>query len=209
MSTWLRAERAPDGTVAELAGVPPETACFLDGAPAGPCWGRCYPATGADLAAAREWTLTAQAAAALVHDRVAAVVGEGALAALVRLALPAGADPDAPAGAAVETTGRPAGVAAALRLVPAGGTVVLAARPLCPVTALKTYHDMHRPGVRLVPVRWAAGGGGPAADRLVGWALAHLAAGRPGGSAPPAPWHRLVTSAPQRDAAEQSGVGDR
>jgi threonine dehydrogenase-like Zn-dependent dehydrogenase len=50
----------------------------------------------------------------------------------------------------VETTGTQAGIAEALRQVATGGTVVLAVRPLDPVTMVRTYADIHRRGIRLV-----------------------------------------------------------
>jgi hypothetical protein len=153
VSVWLRVERDSDGGFVVPVGVGPDVVCFIEGTSETVSWARSYPVHGADLVAAREWAVTAQAVAAAVHSEAAAIVGEGALAALVRMALlPNSIDPDTPPSVVVETTGTAAGITAALRLVHIGGRVVLAVRPLSTTTPLRTYHDVHRPGVRLGPV---------------------------------------------------------
>jgi hypothetical protein len=205
VSAWLRVERGPDGGFVAPAGVGPDAACFVEGTAESVSWGRCYPVHDADLAAAREWAVTAQAVAAAVPCEVAAIVGEGALAALVRLALPPNSiDPNTPPGVVVETTGTATGITAALRLVRPGGSIVLAVRPLSTTTPLRTYHDVHRPGVRLVPVPWASDGARSAPGNLLAWALAHLTSVEPGQPAPPGPWYRLAIGAHARNLVENA-----
>lgn len=193
MSAWLRVRRGPYGDFMAPADVGPDGVCFVENTSEIVSWGRCYPARDADVTAAREWVVTAQAVSTAIH-REAVVVGEGALAALVRLALsPNSTDPGGtPFDVAVETTGTPAGITAALQSVRPGGSVVLAARPLCTATPLRTYRDVHRPGVRLVPIAWACDDIRSARDDLLAWALENLIAIEFGRPAPPGSWYRLV-----------------
>lgn len=187
------------------AGVGPDVVCFVEGTSETVSWGRRYPVRDADLAAAREWAVTAQAVAATIHSEAVATVGGGTLAALVRLALlPNSTDLDIPPSVVVDTTGTAAGITAALRLVRTGGSVVLAVRPLWTTTPLRTYHDIHRPGVRLIPVPWACDDAQSAPGNLLAWALAHLISVEPGRPAPPGPWHRLVIGGHARDPVENT-----
>ncbi|MFD3662987.1 hypothetical protein ACFWVF_20705 [Streptomyces sp. NPDC058659] len=196
----------------------PDTVYFVEGTAETETWGHGYPAQGADEAAARAWAATAQATAeaaarataqavsqaadqaAAQSGAAVAVVGEGALAVLVRMAmataLPAGGvRPDAPPDVVVETTGTAAGITRALRAVRAGGQVLLAARPLAPTTPVDTYRDVHVRDVHLASVPWAGEDARPAPEHLVSWALAHLGSARPDRPdrpAPPGHWHRLT-----------------
>ena len=207
MSGWLRIEREPGGGFLAPSEVGPGTVCFVEGASGTVSWARRYPVHDADAAAAGEWAATAQAVAAAVHREPVAVVGEGALAALIRLALTAGDHADALPRVVVETTGSAAGLTTALRLVRQGGRVMLAARPLWTVTPLRTYHDVHRPGISLVPVPWACDNARPAPGELPAWALAHLAPAQPGRPVRPAPWHRLVVGGYARDFVDNAEGG--
>lgn len=193
MSAWLRVKRESDGGLVPPAGVGPDMVCFIEGTSHNVSWGRCYPVENADLTAAHEWALTAQAVAAAIDGNTATVVGEGALAALIRLASSLNSThPNTPPGVVVEATGTAAGITAALRSVRTKGSVVLAVRPLSTTTLLRTYHDVHQPGVRLIPVPWARNDARSAPNNLVAWALEHLASIEPGQPMPTAPWHRLA-----------------
>jgi hypothetical protein len=166
--------------------------CFIEGTSGTASWARRYPADGADAAATGEWAATAATAAAAARGEPAAVIGEGVLAALIRLALPADGRLDAAPRVVIETTGTAAGLAEALRRVERRGRVMLATRPLHAATALRTYHDLHRPGVSLLSVPWACCGARPAPGHLRAWALARLAAAESGRPARFALWHRLT-----------------
>jgi len=194
VSGWLRIEREPGGGFLAHGAVGADTVCFVEGTSGTVTWARRYPVHAADAVAAGEWAATAGAVAATAKHESATVVGEGALAALIRLVLPSG-HADAPAGVVVETTGSAACLAAALRLVRHGGRVVLAARPLWATTPLRSYHDVHRPGISLVTVPWACDNARPP-DELLTWALAHLAPAELRRPVRPAPWYRLVLSGP-------------
>ncbi|GAA3216424.1 hypothetical protein ACFO1B_15275 [Dactylosporangium siamense] len=146
MGRWLPINGEP-------AGWEPDEICFVDDPTAATGWGRAYPAGFPVAGVTGEWAATAWAALDAVGGAAAAVVGAGALAGLLRLAVAFPADPR-PA-AVIETTGTTEGVELALRTVAPCGTVVLAARPLWPTAALRTYHDVHRSGVRILPVPWA------------------------------------------------------
>ncbi|MFF7636344.1 hypothetical protein ACFZB9_24830 [Kitasatospora sp. NPDC008050] len=106
------------------------------------------------------------------------VPADGTLARLVRLALP-GAEPaghEAPT-VVVETTGTGAGILDALAAARPGGCVLLAVRPLHRTTSLPSYHAIHRPELRVLPVPWAD----PttkAPEQLIARALAQLAPAR-------------------------------
>ncbi|MFE1548233.1 hypothetical protein [Streptomyces sp. NPDC058718] len=203
MSGWRRILLHPDGAYALPEEAGPDTVYFVEGTTGTETWGYGYPVQGADEAAARSWAATAQVAVQAVAESGAAVdvVGEGALAALVRLALPLGAGhrdalpggvhPDAPPDVVVETTGTDTGLTRALRAVRTGGQVILAARPQGPTTAVDTYRDVHLRDVRLTAVPWAGAEPRPAPEHFVSWALAHLGSAQPGRPAPPGHWHRL------------------
>jgi hypothetical protein len=198
MSTWRTITLRADGGYpppAEREGAGMDTVYFVEATSGTRTWARGYPLSTDDpaQAAARDWVATAQAAVRAV-EATAAAVGDGALAALVRLALPAGGTlRGSPPDTVVETTGTAAGVSQALRTVRSGGHVVLAARPLEATTPLATYRDVHYRQVRLTAVSWGGDVGQPApAEHLVSWTLAHLGAVEPGQPAPPGPWHRLT-----------------
>ncbi|MFB6889482.1 hypothetical protein ACFCX4_09240 [Kitasatospora sp. NPDC056327] len=207
---WTAVGRGPDGGFTAPAGLRPDELCFAEGTTAATTWGRVHPASGtvpgpgpgpgiADLTAARAWAATARDVAtraftAAGPDGTVAVVGEGALAVLVRLAVP----PDrlaaeGPPAAVAETSGTPAGITAAVRAVRPGGTVLLAVRPLDPVTPLCGHHDLHRPAVRIVPVRWAGDSARPAPpEELVTRALALLVPAPPDRTGTAGQWLRLT-----------------
>ncbi|MFI6908721.1 hypothetical protein ACIBKY_46185 [Nonomuraea sp. NPDC050394] len=163
-------------------------------------WARGYEGADADRVAAVDWVGTALAAAAMA-GRDAAVVGDGALASLVRLAA---ASTRGGGEAVVETTGTGDGIASALAMAPDLGRVLLAARPAEPAVTLDTYHDLHRRGVRLTPVPWAGSPGVALPDGLVAWALDHLAQGSPAGTAPFAPWYRLSAAEPAPGSRDET-----
>lgn len=126
---------------------------------------------GAGERAARAWAATAHDIATVVGGAAAQVVGDGALARLVRLALPGPAPGSGPRlEVAVETTGTTAGIREALASVVPGGRVLLAARPLSSTTSFPTYHAVHLPGVHVLPVSWE-GRGGDVPDHLMAHAL--------------------------------------
>lgn len=166
MSNWRRVMRTPDDhpTAANLV-------WFADDPAATETWAYGYPAPGTGDRAARDWAATAHAAATAVREEDVQVVGEGVLARLVRLALnDAVTGPDSRPDAVVETTGTTAGVSSALAAVRPGGRVLLAARPLSPTTPLPTYHGIHLPGIRMLPIPWHDGVGN-APEHLVACAL--------------------------------------
>ncbi|MFD9949582.1 hypothetical protein ACFWYW_50945 [Nonomuraea sp. NPDC059023] len=161
------------------------TVWYVEGTRGPATWARGYECANTDRIAAREWAGTACAAAAMAGLETV-VLGDGALASLVRLAVastPGGGE------TVVETTGTEEGIAAALATAPDLGRVLLAARPLESAVTLDTYRDLHRRGVRLTPVPWAGEVAPP--ERLVTWALEHLAQRNRAGNAPFAPWYRL------------------
>lgn len=207
-----RVVRSPDGGYPPPDGIGPDTVWFAEGTAADETWAVGFPAPDAEVRAARAWVATARVTAAAVRaaaaDRSAVLVpGDGALAGLVRLTLPDAvpAGPEAPA-VVVETTGTEAGILHALAAVRPGGCVLLAARPVHPTVRLPTYHAVHRPGVRVLPTRWAdATVDTP--DPLVSWALAHLTPDRPGQSIAPGAWYRLVARAPASASADRRVPG--
>lgn len=112
---------------------------------------------------ARAVSASARAALAAVADvppAEVAVVGDGALALLLRHLLATTHDGDGPA-AVLETTGVAASIAAAVRDVAALGRVVLAAEPVEATVDVRTYADVHARGLTVVGVPGDAG----AADR--------------------------------------------
>ncbi|MDI3423356.1 hypothetical protein [Streptomyces luteolus] len=156
MSTWRRVT-SPRGESA-VAG---NLVWFADDPEAAETWAYGYPAEGAAARAARAWAATAHAAASALGGATAEVVGDGALARLVRLATSGPAQDTGPGpDVVVETTGTAAGIREALASVPPGGRVLLAARPLDTTTALATYDAVHLPGIHVVPVSWDDGGEG-------------------------------------------------
>ncbi|WP_369363954.1 hypothetical protein AB5L52_12240 [Streptomyces sp. CG4] len=158
-SAWFADSPAAD--LASFADDPAaDLAWFADDPAAAETWAYGYPAPGADERAARAWAATAHAAAKSVGEAAVQVVGQGALARLIRLALPGpapGSDPQPEV--VVETTGSAAGIRGALDAVAPGGRVLLAARPLSSTTPLPTYHAVHRPGIRVLPIPWCDGVG--------------------------------------------------
>ncbi|WP_275460819.1 hypothetical protein [Streptomyces noursei] len=155
---------------------------FADDPAADETWAYGYPPPGADERAARAWAATAHAAAEAAGRADVRVVGGGMLARLIRLALPpwdAGGEPDPQPSAVVETTGTTAGVGSALTTVRPGGLVLLAARPLHTTTPIPTYHNIHLPGIRVLPLHWRDGDDG-APERLV---ACFFRAARPDGAA--------------------------
>lgn len=150
MSTWRRVTRPSDGspTAADLV-------WFADDPEAAETWAYGYPPAGAGERAARAWAATAHDAATVVGRAAVQVVGDGALARLVRLALPGPASGSGPRPeVVVETTGTTAGIREALASVAPGGRVLLAARPLSTTTPLPTYYAVHLPGVHVLPISW-------------------------------------------------------
>ncbi|MFG2226545.1 hypothetical protein [Streptomyces sp. NPDC048644] len=168
MSNWRRVLRTSDGHPKDT-NPPTGLAWFADAPTAAETWAYGYPMPGADERAARDWAATAQAVAETVGEAAGTlVVGEGALARLVRLALPdATPGADAQPGVVVETTGTAVGVSGALAAVRPRGRVLLAARPLSTTMPLRTYHAIHRPGIRVLSVPWCDGGTGTAPGHLV------------------------------------------
>lgn len=209
MSTWWRVRWRPDRRAPAPPDAAAETVWFLDGTPEEYGWARGYPSPGADLAAARAWARTARAAAAHAGGEPVTVVGEGALAELVRRVTTA--EPDGASRVAVDTTGTTTGISAALRMLRPGGVVYLAARPLWPSPAIRTYHDVHRRGLTLRPVPWAGGqdrpdgAAGTTPDALMEWALAHLETAEPGQPAPPARWYRMIVGSAANAPGEPRG----
>ncbi|MER5985795.1 hypothetical protein [Streptomyces sp. NPDC001787] len=150
MSTWRRVTRPSEGLPAAA-----EAVWFADDPEAAETWAYGYPPTGAGERAAHAWAATAHAAATAAGGAAVQVTGDGALARLVRLALPGpapgtGHRPEV----VVETTGTTAGIREALASVVPKGRVLLAARPLSTTTPLPTYHAVHLPGVRVLPIPW-------------------------------------------------------
>ncbi|MFD5084188.1 hypothetical protein ACFWOG_16310 [Kitasatospora sp. NPDC058406] len=195
-----RVLRSPDGDYPPPDGVGPDTVWFAEGTAADETWAVGYPGPDAETRAARAWAATARAvadAARAAGGRSTVLVpGDGALAGLVRLALPDAvpAGPEVPA-VVVETTGTGAGILQALAAVRPGGCVLLAARPLHLTANLPTYRAIHRPGVRVLPTRWADATA-DTTDPLVSWALAHLTPDRPGQAVTPGAWYRLAARPP-------------
>ncbi|OKH98991.1 hypothetical protein A6A06_25660 [Streptomyces sp. CB02923] len=195
MNAWWRITIGPDGAPALPAEAEPDEVYFVEGTTEAATWGRGYSAPCADETAAHAWAATAHAAAQAAYEAgaTAAVVGEGALAALIRRALPLrSALPDAPPDVVLETTGTGAGITRALRTVRTGGHVILAVRPLEPTTPVATCHDVHRREIRVTSVPWRGGHPRTAPAHLVSWALAHLVSAPPGQPTPPGLWHRLA-----------------
>ncbi|ANW17158.1 hypothetical protein I3J09_02440 [Streptomyces clavuligerus] len=183
MTVWRRvagpvataAEPGDDPRPARSADDPaagePRLAWFADDPAAGESWAYGCPSPEA---AARAWAATADAAARVAGGACARVVGDGLLARLVRLALPPGAS----RSTVIETTGTNGGIGDALASVRPGGLVLLAARPLHPTTPLPTYHVIHLPGVRLLPLAWRDGTGEALPEPLLSYALRGLPAHR-------------------------------
>ncbi|MEU9114351.1 hypothetical protein AB0D04_21825 [Streptomyces sp. NPDC048483] len=134
---------------------------FADDPSADETWAYGYPAPDADERAARAWAATAHAAVEAAGQADVQVVGEGVLARLVRLALPdhAGTGSTPQPGVVIETTGTTAGIRSALAALSPSGRVLLAARPLSTMTPLPTYHGIHLPGSRVLPIPWCDGFG--------------------------------------------------
>ncbi|MEV0262352.1 hypothetical protein AB0I49_13530 [Streptomyces sp. NPDC050617] len=158
MNNWQHISRTPDEP-------PPagDLVWFADDPAADETWAYGYPAPDAAERAARAWAATADAAAKAAGRADVSVVGEGTLARLVRCALPPSDTGDAPAPrprAVIETTGTTAGIRRALETVRPAGLILLAARPLHTTTPLPTYHGIHRPGTRILPVPWTDDGAG-------------------------------------------------
>ncbi|KPC64675.1 hypothetical protein [Streptomyces chattanoogensis] len=154
MSTWQRIRGTSDGRP-----TPGDLVWFADDPAADETWGHGYPIPGAEERAAHAWAATARTAAEAAGQQDVQVVGAGALARLVRLALPDDTDTGSlpQPGAVIETTGTTAGIKSALATVRPGGLVLLAARPLQTSTPLPTYHGIHLPGIRVLPVPWCDG----------------------------------------------------
>lgn len=202
MTRWMPARRSGADGRTLSAQVPSESVLFVDAAGAGAtCWGRLFPAgeDAARQAAAEWWGTAARAAGQASHHaaRGVRVLGGGALARLVTRALPAdtvrgeGEDADV----VVDTTGDPAVIGAALVAAPRLGAVLLAAPPVEPEIAVRTYTDIHVRGLTVAGIPWAAGTapGGADADGLA-WALENLTTSKPGRPVDPAPWYGLVPS---------------
>lgn len=195
MSAWLRVEHRPDGVPRVPERTVAEEAWFVERPVDSLSWGRRLPSSATDVDAAREWAAAAQSVASLCANEVTRVVGRGALSELILRAMapiccPA-ADEDDAVAMVVETTGSPAGIAAALRLAGPGACILLAVRPLVPSVTVRTYHDLHRPGVEVIPVPWAGSVERQIAPGLVEWALDNLAFAPAGQPAPVGPWYRL------------------
>lgn len=161
MNNWRHLTRTSDSGHPSAGGPATDLVWFADDPAAAETWAYGYPSPDADERAARAWAATAQAAAEAAGEATGTlVVGEGTLARLVRLALPPAApDPDARPAVVVETTGTAAGISDALAAVRPRGRVLLAARPLNATTPLRTYHALHLPSIRMLPVPWRDGTG--------------------------------------------------
>lgn len=191
--SWLWATAEHGDTTRLRADVPAGTVAFIDGGSRDRLWGRVYRAgRQVEQRAAVEFAATALAATAAavrgVPDagRHVAVLGEGTLAWLIRIALPmqarAGRVHGAPTVAddvqvVVDTTGSADVLSQAVRSLPRLGLLILAAPPDSAEIVLATYKDIHVRGLTLVGVPWADSPAGSAtgpAD-LAMWTAAVLA----------------------------------
>ncbi|MFI9202996.1 hypothetical protein [Streptomyces sp. NPDC053048] len=201
MSVRLLLDTEPGEDYPGPTGLPPGHVCFLDwGSGEGARWGRGYPERdaerrAAERRAAQEWAATAEAAAAqaasLAGGGPIAVLGMGALAALVRMALegPATILAADQAVVVVDTTGSAACLDRALRRAAPRGIVLLAAPPTKPEADVRTYDDLHRRSLTVTAVRWTEKP--PRSRQLTDWALRHLA-DADGPRTVAAPWHRIA-----------------